>query len=78
MRLISTIVFIATSFYPLVRSARAPLSYAPTPEGIYTLPKNNTPTLLDVIKSRPELSTLVNALDEPAGISSPSCIVIPC
>lgn len=70
MRLMNTFAVLVTFVNHLGCSALAPLSYAPTPEAIYTISKLNTPTLLDVIKTRPELSTLVKTLAEPAGMSS--------
>lgn len=49
-------------------SIRPPLSYAPEPASVYVPPKSNTTvTLLDLIKSRPELSTLLKVIGEPAG-----------
>ncbi|KAH8881394.1 FAS1 domain-containing protein [Thozetella sp. PMI_491] len=47
---------------------RQPLSYAPTPEGTYSPPKNaSVTTLLDFIKSREDLSTLGAVLEGSAG-----------
>lgn len=49
-------------------SSRLPLSYAPTPNDVYVAPvQNDTVTLLSLIHSRPELSSLAEALREPAG-----------
>ncbi|KAH7391481.1 FAS1 domain-containing protein [Cadophora sp. MPI-SDFR-AT-0126] len=50
------------------RLNRAPLTYAPVPEGMYALPRNaNTTTLLDLVKSRPDLSTLASLLPSLSG-----------
>lgn len=50
---------------------REPLSYAPIPEGTYVAPKNaSTTTLLDFVKSKPELSTLAGILKEAGGMLS--------
>jgi uncharacterized surface protein with fasciclin (FAS1) repeats len=49
-------------------ASRAPLSYAPDPPNLYVPSTNNsTLTLLEFIKSRPELSTLLSTIKEPAG-----------
>jgi hypothetical protein len=51
-------------------ASRAPLSYAPDPPNLYVPPtSNSTLTLLDLIKSRPELSTLLSTINEPAGFA---------
>jgi hypothetical protein len=48
---------------------RDPLEYVPTPPGTYVPPKNSSiSTLLDVIKSRDDLSTLAEVLSECAGM----------
>ncbi|KAG4415351.1 hypothetical protein IFR04_011500 [Cadophora malorum] len=50
------------------RLDRDPLTYAPVPEGTYVLPKNaSTTTLLDLVKSRPDLSTLASLLPTLSG-----------
>ncbi|KAM0327556.1 hypothetical protein ACHAQA_005847 [Verticillium albo-atrum] len=65
---------IATSLFGTLCHAevldRQHLAYAPTPEGTYTVPKvAGKTTLLDFIKSRPDLSTLAEILKEPAGFT---------
>lgn len=67
MRLIFNLMLISTLFSPVFCSSRQPLSYAAAPQGIYTAPKGDSKTLLDVIKSRDDLSSLAEALREPAG-----------
>ncbi|KAF2022032.1 hypothetical protein BU24DRAFT_488335 [Aaosphaeria arxii CBS 175.79] len=47
--------------------SRQPLSYAKTPDSVYVPPKNNVTTLLDIIKSRDDLSELAKSLEGPAG-----------
>jgi hypothetical protein len=48
--------------------SRAPLTYASLPANTYTASKRNTTTtLLDLIKSRTELSELLGVIGEPAG-----------
>ena len=48
---------------------REPLTYAPTPNGTYVLPKNSSvSTLLDFVKSRPDLSKLATVLSGSAGM----------
>ncbi|KAL0779242.1 hypothetical protein CaCOL14_003726 [Colletotrichum acutatum] len=49
---------------------RNPLSYASKPAGTYVLPKtSNMTTLLDLIKSRSDLTTLAKVLDGSAGFT---------
>lgn len=44
------------------------LTYAPTPNGAYTPPvDNDTVTLLDLVKSRSDLTNLTKILEQAAG-----------
>lgn len=67
----------ATLSLALQVGARQPLEYAPLPANVYTPPiRNSTVTLLDLITSRPELSTLGEIIRMPAGnVSSKLCLV---
>jgi hypothetical protein len=50
-------------------SNRQPLTYAPIPDGTYVPPKNSSiTTLLDLVQSRSELSTLASILTECGGL----------
>ncbi|KAI6914782.1 hypothetical protein KC318_g462 [Hortaea werneckii] len=60
----------ATLSLALQVGARQPLEYAPLPANVYTPPiRNSTVTLLDLITSRPELSTLGEIIQMPAGFA---------
>lgn len=65
--------FLRTILFPLLLFAsvcftRAPLSYVPEPDGIYSAPKSDdTVTLLDVVRSRSDLSKLAEVIEQPAG-----------
>lgn len=61
-------------------SMRQPLSYAPLPDDVYVAPvPNSTVTLLNFIRSRPELSTLAQVVEGPAGKRIPCHRgVLPC
>lgn len=67
----------ATLSLALQVGARQPLEYAPIPADVYTPPVgNSTVTLLDLVSSRPELSTLGEIIQMPAGnVPSKLCLV---
>ncbi|TDZ34227.1 hypothetical protein C8035_v009527 [Colletotrichum spinosum] len=49
---------------------RTPLSYAPKPDGIYTIPKKaNVTTLLDFVNSRSDLTELARILNASSGFA---------
>ncbi|KAB2569032.1 hypothetical protein DBV05_g12290 [Lasiodiplodia theobromae] len=57
-------------FFALVCFARVPLSYVPEPDGLYSPPKSDDAvTLLDVVRSRSDLSKLAEVIEQPAGFS---------
>ncbi|GAC75876.1 actin-related protein Arp2/3 complex, subunit ARPC4 [Moesziomyces antarcticus T-34] len=59
---------LASSLVGARSTSRRPLSYAPEPQDVYVAPTNmSTTTLLDFVKSRPELSTLLGHLQQSAG-----------
>ncbi|SNX85119.1 uncharacterized protein MEPE_03828 [Melanopsichium pennsylvanicum] len=64
-----TILLAASAgFVSAQSSSRRPLSYAPQPQDVYFPPKTQSvTTLLDFIKAKPELSTLLGLLDGSAG-----------
>lgn len=67
MKLLDGITLLLSISTPLVL-ARDPLTYAPEPAGLYAPPRNQSVvTLLDLIQSRSELSTLAEAIKAPAG-----------
>ncbi|KAF2497657.1 FAS1 domain-containing protein [Lophium mytilinum] len=66
MKLISALLFLPVCITAVI--ARDPLSYVPDPPGLYTAAKpSGVTTLLDLIKSRPELSQLADTIQIPAG-----------
>jgi hypothetical protein len=63
------------AMFVLSAAARDPLSYATIPEGVYVPPKNESiMTVLDLLKSRDDCSTLVSHIETSAGMRIPSFV----
>lgn len=69
------IILIALAAFALSVDSRDPLSYASEPENVYSPAKNaSVTTLLDLIRSRSDLSSLAATIQEPAGTLLHPCL----
>ncbi|KAJ4991052.1 hypothetical protein SVAN01_03402 [Stagonosporopsis vannaccii] len=70
MKIYSSLVMLSAAMNCAASKPTDPLIYASIPDDTYIAPKQGLTTLLDVIKSRDDLSALARGLQEPAGFAA--------